>query len=168
MGERNHPLFVGEVVYDNEMNLIGEIVSIKDGKVKINQGKFTDFNRANFDEEAEKDADEWFANENDVYQIVKGKVDSRQWGFVCYEHNDIGDGYPYYSPILDENLYEFEVMEIGEKIFINDLWDLIMGNTAFMNGEVFRDRYVTDDNTFVSDDSKRITIGEYKITVEKI
>lgn len=165
---RNHELFVGEVVFDYDMYLIGEITKIEDGKVWINQGKFTDFNRHCFDVEAEENPDMWVAKEESVYQIVKGKVDSREWGFICYEHNKTQDEYLYYSPILDENLFEFETEDISDRIFISDLWDTLVGNDGYMTLNMFRDRYITEDNAEVDCDKKTITIGDYRIKVEKI
>ena len=165
---RNHELFIGEVVFDYDMYLIGEITKIENGKVWINQGKFTDFNKHCFDVEAEETPDSWVAKEESVYQIVKDKVDSREWGFICYEHNKTQDDYPYYSPILDENLFEIETEEISDRIFISDLWDTLVGNDCNMTIQMFRDRYITEDNAEVDCDTQTITIGDYRIKVEKI
>lgn len=165
---RNHELFIGEVVFDYDMYLIGEITKIENGKVWINQGKFTDFNKHCFDNDAETDADVWIAKEESVYQIVKDRVDSREWGFICYEHNKTQDDYPYYSPILDENLFEIETEEIGDMIFISDLWDTLVGNDGYMTIQTFRDRYITEDNAEVDCGKKVIRIGDYEIFVKKI
>ena len=166
--QRNHELFVGEVVFDVDAFLVGEITKIEKGMVWISQGKFTDFNKHAFDLDCEENSDEWVAQEVSVYQIVKDRVDKREYGFICYEHNVTMDDYPYYSPILDENLFEFETEEIGKKIFISDLWDTLVGNDGFMTIEMFRDRYITDENTEVDCSKNTITIGDYEISVKKI
>lgn len=125
--KRNHNLFVGEVVFDVDNNYFGVIVELGNNYAKINMyGKVTDTNVPNlpngwceyenkimFDYEiTEKDL-VWETNNLDMlYQIAWGIKDIRTNNIVCYEHNDIGEIYPYYSPYLEENLYTFEVYNV--------------------------------------------------------
>ena len=103
---KHHELFVGEKVYDNNMDLICEILEINGDNVRVSQGKYTPTNKLWFDVDCEQDPDEWETQASQLYQFVDGIVDEREGMPVCYEHMSID--YPYYSPYLHENLYEFE------------------------------------------------------------
>ena len=46
-------------------------------------------------------------DEDDLYLIAPGLY-GRDGNPVCYEHIGTEDDYPYFSPYLDENLFEFE------------------------------------------------------------
>ena len=62
-----------------------------------------------FDEEITDEELIWETEELDeLYQIAWG-VYGRDDNLVCYEHIEFEDKYPYYSPYLDENLFEIEV-----------------------------------------------------------
>lgn len=104
---RHHPLYVGEKVYDNNEQLICEVVEINGKKVKVSQEKYVEENKKMFDLDCEDDAMEWETEDDAVYQFVDGVTDSREGNPVCYEHTSID--YPFYSPYLNENLYTFEV-----------------------------------------------------------
>lgn len=121
---RNHDLFIGEVVFDLGRQYFAVIVSLDankavldmNGKMSKNQGLPNGWceyeNRMMFDCEITEDDLVWETDRlDDLYQIAWGTTDLRTGNIVCYEHNDIGEGYPYYSPYLDENLYTFEVDE---------------------------------------------------------
>lgn len=120
---RNHDLFNGEVVFDLGKQLFGVIVEISANKAVIDMNGETKNNypyrgwceyenRAMFDCEITEDDLVWETDVlDDLYQVAWGTTDLRTGNIVCYEHNDIGEGYPYYSPYLDENLYTFEVDE---------------------------------------------------------
>ena len=86
---RHHPLYVGEKVFDNNEQLICEIVEINGKKVKVSQEKYIEENKKMFNLDRE-----------DV-------TDAREGNPVCYEHTS--SDYPFYSPYLYENLYAFEV-----------------------------------------------------------
>lgn len=107
---RHHPLYVGEKVFDNNEQLICEVVEINGKKVKVSQEKYIEENKKMFDLDCEDDAMEWETDDEAVYQFADGVTDSREGNPVCYEHTSIDC--PYYSPYLKENLYTFEVDEI--------------------------------------------------------
>lgn len=123
MIKRNHPLFVGEKVFDVNTMYIYHITAInEDGTISLSM---TDYDIAEnlkmFDCELEESDYETDSDELAVYQFVKGIVDRRSGNPVCYEHDtEIGKGsedyvegelyYPYYSPYLEENLFTFETM----------------------------------------------------------
>lgn len=53
-------------------------------------------------------------NNQEIYQIVPNKVDCRCNAEICYEcHRDeMEDDYPYFSPYLNENLFEIEIKAV--------------------------------------------------------
>ena len=120
---RNHPLAVGEVVFDLNQNYFGVITELTDGHAKIDMngqanqpyirpGWCEYENRLMMDMEVgEKDL-VWETDDLDaLYQVAWGVKDARTENIVCYEHQEFeDDDYPYYSPYLEENLYEFEVV----------------------------------------------------------
>ena len=120
---RNHNLRVGEVVFDTNVNYFGVIVELTDKMAVLDMnGKIHGTNLPNgwcemenkmmFDEEIEEKDLRWECDDlNSLYQIAWGIKDSRTENIVCYEHNEMDDEYPYYSPYLDENLFNFEVIE---------------------------------------------------------
>lgn len=118
---RNHPLTVGEVVFDLNQNYFGVIVELSDGHAKLNMnGESPDArigwceyeNRAMMDQEIREEDLAWETDDLDaLYQVAWGVKDTRTENIVCYEHQEFDDEYPYYSPYLEENLYNFEVEE---------------------------------------------------------
>ena len=104
---RHHPLYVGEKVFDNNEQLICEIVEINGKKVKVSQEKYIEENKKMFDLDCEDDAMEWETDDDAIYQFADGVTDTREGNPVCYEHTS--SDYPFYSPYLYENLYAFEV-----------------------------------------------------------
>lgn len=151
MIKRNHPLTIGEKVYDVNMMYIYHITGIsEDGIVYLSM---TDDDIAEnlkmFDCELEEKDYTTDSDELAVYQFAKGIVDRRGCNPVCYEHDtEIGKGsedyvegelyYPYYSPYLEENLFTFETMpeEQGNPVMefdlpTNELDDVITTLTGF-------------------------------------
>lgn len=121
---RNHKLKVGEIVFDTDTQFFGVIVELTDKKAVIDMngkpmgnptmpiGWCEMENRMMFDEEIEETETKWECDNLDtLYQIAWGIKDSRTENIVCYEHLELEDKYPYYSPYLNENLYNFEVEE---------------------------------------------------------
>lgn len=119
MAQRNHPLKVGEIVYDNDYNLFAVIVELDDNHAVLDMtavpadGKYSGWceqeNRKYFDSEIPESEMRWEQKDlKQLYQIAWDIVDSQEGNVVCYEHNDIGEGYPYFSPYRYENLYNFE------------------------------------------------------------
>ena len=119
--ERNHPLFVGEVVFDVDKMFFGVITELtKDKAVLDMNGKPKNSNvtigwcekenRIMFDVEITEEETKWECNSLDsLYQIAWGIVDCRTENIVCYEHNEMtNEDYPFYSPYLDENLFNIE------------------------------------------------------------
>ena len=109
MAQRNHPLTVGEKVYELDTAYIYHITGInEDGTVELSM---TDVdireNLLMFDCELTEDEYECVAEPDNVYQFVPGLV-GRDGNDICYEHNELEDGYPYFSPYLYENLFTFE------------------------------------------------------------
>ena len=125
---RNHPLTLGEVVFDLNQNYFGVITELgysADGKqhAKISMVAQSTYPNANLpigwceyenkimmDCEITENDLEWETDDVDaLYQIAWGVKDVRTENIVCYEHQESDDEYPYYSPYWDENLYNFEV-----------------------------------------------------------
>ena len=119
---RNHPLSVGEVVFDLNQNYFGVITELTDGHAKIDMngpanqpyirpGWCEYENRLMMDMDVREEDLVWETNYLDaLYQVAWGVKDARTENIVCYEHAEFPDLYPYYSPYLEENLYEFEVV----------------------------------------------------------
>lgn len=152
MIKRNHPLFVGEKVFDVNTMYIYHITAInEDGTINLSM---TDNDIAEnlkmFDCEITEENYEYVENDPyGVYQFAKGIVDRRGGNPVCYEHDtEIGKGsedyvegelyYPYYSPYLEENLFTFETMPeeqgnpvMGFDLPTNELDDVITTLTGF-------------------------------------
>lgn len=120
MKKRNHELYVGEVVWDDIQKYFGVITELGDNYAKLDMnapckdvraGWCEDENRKMFDEEIPEEEMTWVTHGLEyLYQICWDLVDSREQSVVCYEHNELEKGYdyPYYSPLLEENLYTFE------------------------------------------------------------
>lgn len=121
--KRNHPLFVGEIVFDVDNGYFGVITELTDNKAVLDMcGKHKGVdniphgwcemeNKTMFDEEISEEEMKWETTNLDMlYQIAWGIKDSRTENIVCYEHIDDGElkDYPYFSPYLNENLYGFE------------------------------------------------------------
>ena len=69
-------------------------------------------NKTMMDSEIKEDELTWETKDlNMLYQVAWGVRDKRTDNLVCYEHVVMEDEYPYYSPYLEENLYNFEVEE---------------------------------------------------------
>ena len=152
MIKRNHPLTIGEKVFDVNMMYIYHIIAI-DTDHDIVYLSMTDDDIAEnlkmFDCELEEKDYTTDSDELAVYQFAKGIVDRRSGNPVCFEHDtEIGRGsedyvegelyYPYYSPYLDENLFTFETMpeEQGNPVMefdlpTNELDDVITTLTGF-------------------------------------
>lgn len=119
---RNHPLAVGEVVFDLNQNYFGIITELTDGHAKIDMngpanqpyimpGWCEYENRLMMDMDVHEEDLVWETDDLDaLYQVAWGVKDARTENIVCYEHQEFDDEYPYYSPYLEENLYEFEVV----------------------------------------------------------
>ena len=120
---RNHKLTIGEIVFDVNKRVFGVIVELNDNKAVLDMnGKYSDAvpknipigwcereNKIMFDEEITDDELVWETEELDeLYQVAWGVTD-REGNVVCYEHIEFEDEYPYYSPYLDENQFNFEV-----------------------------------------------------------
>ena len=118
---RNHPLTVGEVVFDLNQNYYGVIVELTDGHAKIDMnghatypkpirdGWCEDENRIMMDCEIREEDLVWETDDlQALYQMAWDVQDSRTGNVVCYEHVEFEDEYPYYSPYLEENLFYFE------------------------------------------------------------
>ena len=116
MAKRNHDLYVGELVFDYFCGAWGYIQNLDDnGDVSLEMyGWALEENMKMFDCEITEDEHQWATHRRDMlYQIAEGLV-GRDGNIVCYEHNDTEDGYPYFSPYLDENLFSIEVFNKGE------------------------------------------------------
>lgn len=121
--KRNHNLQVGEVVYDNGVQYFGVIVELGDDYAKLDMNGKSNVenlpcgwcemeNKLMFDEELNEENLVWETNNLDeLYQVAWGIKDNRTDNIVCYEHMMFEDAYPYYSPYLNENLFNFEVNE---------------------------------------------------------
>ena len=110
---RNHNLFVGEFVFDCAKMLAGHIVDIitnADGDTDIEICAADEWNKKYMDLDAEEEPERWFAEEDGVYQFADGKVDHNGYP-VCYEHLKTTQDYPYYSPVVDENMFAIEVWD---------------------------------------------------------
>ena len=109
--KRNHPLFIGEVVFDLNKNYFGVITELTDNKAVLDMnGWCEEENRKMFDCEITEDDIVWETDDLDaLYQVAWGIKDNRLGEMVCYEHNNTSGNYPYYSPYLEENLYSFEI-----------------------------------------------------------
>lgn len=124
MNKRNHPLTIGEIVFDIDVMCFGVLVKLKNGVATINMngipkdkynpnlpwGWCEMENKLMFDEEITENELMWTTdNLDNLYQVAWGVKDTRTENLVCYEHNNFEDEYPYYSPYLNENLFNFEV-----------------------------------------------------------
>ena len=127
---RNHELFVGEVVFDLNKIYFGVITDI----VKDENGKVVEV-KIDMNGDSKEVVKGWCEYENKImiemidceitendlvwttddidalYQVAWGVKDSRTENIVCYEHQEFGEDFefPYYSPYLEENLFNFEV-----------------------------------------------------------
>lgn len=54
----------------------------------------------------------WKVPTTALYQYVPNRVCSRTHSPICYEHHYTEDNYPYFCPMLEENLFEFETERI--------------------------------------------------------
>lgn len=151
MIKRNHPLFVGEKVFEVNMMYIYHITAInEDGTISLSMtGDDIAENLKMFDCELEESDYETDSDELAVYQFAKGIVDRRGGNPVCFEHDtEIGKGsedyvegelyYPYFSPYLEENLFTFETMPEEQNkpvaefdLPTNELDDVITTLTGF-------------------------------------
>ena len=110
---RHHELYVGEKVYDNDAELICEVVKIDGNKVLVSQEKYVEHNKLHFDLDCGQDPMEWVADAESLYQFADGVTDEREGQEVCYEHTSMD--YPFFSPYLYENLYTFEVDGLSDE-----------------------------------------------------
>ena len=121
--KRNHPLFIGEIVFDYDLGFFGVIVELTDTtavldmngipkKTNVKRGWCEMENKIAFDSEITEEETIWTCdNLVSLYQVAWGIMDKRTENIVCYEHIITENGYPYFSPYLEENLYNFEVEE---------------------------------------------------------
>ena len=124
MNKRNHPLTIGEIVFDIDVMCFGVLVKLENGVATIDMngipkdkynpnvpcGWCEMENKFMFDEEITENELMWTTdNLDNLYQVAWGVKDTRTENLVCYEHNNLEDEYPYYSPYLNENLFSFEV-----------------------------------------------------------
>ena len=117
---RNHPLTVGEVVFDYNKMVFGIItkldVAAHRAELEMNKDFEHDFdclkeNLENFDCEIPEEEQVWGTDDLDaLYQMAWGIVESQEEFPLCYEHTDID--YPYFCPYLDENFYKFETTKL--------------------------------------------------------
>lgn len=111
---RKNPIKIGERVFDCFEMRAGIVTNIRVGS--NDQLIFTlraddPWNKTYMDLDTEEDPPVWDSMaENDIYQFVPDRVDYRYNYPICYEHMPMDDGYPYYCPVLDENLFEFETV----------------------------------------------------------
>ena len=102
MRKHNHPFTISERVWDDnrcEWATVSMLSADEDNNflvLKNDNGEL------------------WEALYEDVYQIAEGIRTANTGDIVCYEHNDLEDGYPYYCPALQENFFSVEVVESGE------------------------------------------------------
>lgn len=107
MGVRHHDLKIGEEVYVLPWAKFGVIVELMndDETAAVDTTQSAEKNaRLEYQADAPKVV---FAEFDELYQVVPDAVD-REGNEVCYEHK-WGIDYPYYSPNLDENLFESEI-----------------------------------------------------------
>lgn len=109
---------VGDRVFDcNEMRA-GIVMEIRlDDKDRLIYKLRADdaWNKTYMDLDTEEDKAIWETeHEDNVYEFCKDRVDSRNGYPVCYEHIQMEGDYPYYCPVLDENLYGFETDKIEQ------------------------------------------------------
>lgn len=120
MAKRNHPLQIGEKVYDAATEYIYHIVGFNEnGTVQLGMSDWDiNENLKMFDCELTEEEYETVAFPDDLYQFVPGLV-ARDGNDICYEHQKTEDEYPYFSPYLYENLFTFETFtpEEWEKAF---------------------------------------------------
>jgi hypothetical protein len=119
MNTRNHPLKVGEVVFDCDNMLFGIITELTPTKAVLEMNK--DFahnfdcleeNTTYFDCEIGEDEQKWETeNLEELYQMAWDRAEWQDRFPVCYEHQPDID-YPFYCPYLDENLYRYETQEV--------------------------------------------------------
>ena len=95
MIKRHHPLFVGEKVYCYGHDCFGIIDNFKHDNLVVIR-------------DCDGEVPVIVVDSSDLYQIVPNAYD-RNDNPVCYEHHEDEVGYPYYSPIEDENLVEGEL-----------------------------------------------------------
>lgn len=152
MIKRNHPLTIGEKVFDINTWLIYHITAInEDGTISLSM---TDDDIAEnlkmYDCEITEEEYEYVENDlSAIFQFAKGIVDRRSGNPVCFEHDtEVGEGsdgyvegelyYPYFSPYLNENLFTFETMPEEQDnpvmefdLLTNELDDVITTLTGF-------------------------------------
>ena len=118
MNKRNHPLKVGEVVFDCDNMLFGIITELTPSKAVLEMNK--DFehnfdcleeNLTMMDSEITEEEETWETDNLDsLYQMAWDVLESQERFPVCYEHQPDID-YPYYCPYINENLYSFETIK---------------------------------------------------------
>lgn len=115
MAKRNHPLQIGEKVYDLNTQYIYHIIGINGDVILLTMTQSDiEENLKMFDCEITEEEYDYIAdNPADIYQFVPNLV-ARDGNDICYEHNYTEDDYPYYSPYLNENLFTFETFSPEE------------------------------------------------------
>ena len=151
---RHHPLYVGEKVFDNNEQLICEVIEINGKKVKVSQEKYIEENKKMFNLDREDDAMEWETDDDAIYQFADGVTDAREGNPVCYEHTS--SDYPFYSPYLYDNLYAFEVegLEDGEKYIKEENDEVVYNNEVVITkGIIEKAEQVLIDNGIEKDEA---------------
>lgn len=103
---------VAELVFDGKKQLFGEVFEVAENKLVIANVGMGFINNIHLLHGTEEDCvmdKKWECEIADAYKIAVGMQDTREHDVVCYEHTPALVEYPYYSPFLDENLYNFEV-----------------------------------------------------------
>lgn len=109
---RKNEIQIGERVFDVVQMRAAKVIDIhkdKEDKPVYTLQADDQWNRTYMDLDTEQDEIQWEPEaDSDIYQFVPDRVDHRNGYPVCYEHTDLKTVYPYYCPVLDENLFEFE------------------------------------------------------------
>lgn len=106
----------GDRVFDCDEMRAGFVMDIRlDDKDRLIYKLRADdtWNKTYMDLDTEEDKAIWECEfESTIYEFCKDRVDSRYGYPVCYEHLETEAEYPYYCPVLDENLFEFETDKV--------------------------------------------------------
>ena len=102
--KHNHPFAIGECVWDDENKEWARVVNVS------NEFPYRLSDQILL-EAPDGDGMTWLTNVMSVYQIAEGLRTGNTGDIVCYEHNETEDGYPYYCPALEENLFSIELVE---------------------------------------------------------
>ena len=118
--KHNHPFAIGERVWDDDRHEWAIVFMFGVGEEEGSNFLVLKNDRGEL----------WEALYEDVYQIVPGRR-ACSGDIVCYEHKETEDGYPYYCPELQENMFGFEL--------VNDFDADIKDGTACELAKVLQD-----------------------------